>query len=425
MKAPQIDASAEVESSLSTAIGAWTERGRPGPLERWLGRHLDEDGTPHRIPHDPSSPILDSLLTARGERPGWPDRIDERLGQIVRCLLRTSRVDLTPATRAAGSADATLARATLVRFAESFPRSAEAQVIAWWVRGVPAPHVPPPLPAWSSARRAMAVLRPGWQKADDLLVVDHRQAGSTTDIGLVGAGVPWLGPSWQAPSSEERATAARPTFWQSTSAADLFEWTFTVGGLRHTRSALLLRGRSLALLADQVEGQPLRAAAPGPAECTIALPEGIQPAPIAGSRGLLLRPSEGRKSAQVLPVALPCADYQTDLGRFAIAPGGRLSMAVAPAGRRCWLPLLVSWDAARHRKTLSWRVLTVSQDSKICGRDVALAVRVSWGREETFVIYRSLAAPASRVFLGHQTGARFLVGTFSTDGDVEPILAVE
>ena len=52
-------------------------------------------------------------------------------------------------------------------------------------------------------------------------------------------------------------------------------------------------------------------------------------------------------------------------------------------------------------------------------------MRVSWGRDETYVIYRSLAQARSRAFLGHQTTARFLVGLFKRDGAVEPIMRVD
>ena len=93
-------------------------------------------------------------------------------------------------------------------------------------------------------------------------------------------------------------------------------------------------------------------------------------------------------------------------------------------GRRAWLPLLVSWDSLRNRKDVHWRVLTVSERSRIVGPDRAFAARVSWGRHETYVIYRSLGPPATRAFLGHQTRARFLVGLFTPDGTVEPILEV-
>ena len=102
-----------------------------------------------------------------------------------------------------------------------------------------------------------------------------------------------------------------------------------------------------------------------------------------------------------------------------------LELSVNPRGRRCWLPIVVSWDAQRHRKRLSWRVLTVSEQSRACPPDVAFAVRISWGRDDTLVVYRSFGPPAPRAFLGHQTKARFLVGKFTYEGSVEPLLSVD
>jgi hypothetical protein len=69
--------------------------------------------------------------------------------------------------------------------------------------------------------------------------------------------------------------------------------------------------------------------------------------------------------------------------------------------------------------------VTVAEKSRACPPDVAFAARVTWGRDETLVIYRSLARPALRSFLGHQTRARFLIGLFSDEGDVEPLVKVE
>jgi hypothetical protein len=61
----------------------------------------------------------------------------------------------------------------------------------------------------------------------------------------------------------------------------------------------------------------------------------------------------------------------------------------------------------------------------VCAPDEAFAVRVSWGRDDTLVIYRSLRPPGRRAFLGHLTSSRFLVGKFTTEGSVEPILCVD
>ena len=134
-----------------------------------------------------------------------------------------------------------------------------------------------------------------------------------------------------------------------------------------------------------------------------------------GSRAWLLAEPKRRGSAQVLPIGLPCLPYATDRGRFQVE-GRELALTQAAEGRRCWLPLLVSWDPTRNRKAVNWRILTVSERSRAVSSDRAFAARVSWGRDETYVVYRSLGPPAPRAFLGYQTRARFLFGQFTTDG---------
>ena len=104
-----------------------------------------------------------------------------------------------------------------------------------------------------------------------------------------------------------------------------------------------------------------------------------------------------RASARVLPVALAGT-----IGELAAGPDG-LVLRQPIAGRRGWLPLLVSWDAARNRKPARWRVVTVAEKSRACKPEVAFAARVWWSPADSLVIYRSLAAPASRCFLGYQT----------------------
>jgi hypothetical protein len=156
----------------------------------------------------------------------------------------------------------------------------------------------------------------------------------------------------------------------------------------------------------------------------LGLPPAIAAAPVEGSRALLLTGSKRRGSAQVLPIALPSLPYPTERGRLQ-AEGHELVLEQSSAGRRGWLPLLVSWDPSRHRKRLHWRILTVSERSRSVPPERALAARVSWGREETYVIYRSLAPPAPRAFLGHQTRARFLFGQFTSEGTVKPILSLD
>src|SRR5208283_2760933 len=125
----------------------------------------------------------------------------------------------------------------------------------WWLSLPDSLHVPPPLPALSSSRHVLAVLRGGWQKHDDLLVVDHRQREPQTRFELMGSGTSWLGGDWRLAGTAAAASCPKPDSWNSSSAADLLEWSCRSAGLRLTRTALLLRGRKLALLADQIDGK--------------------------------------------------------------------------------------------------------------------------------------------------------------------------
>ena len=158
--------------------------------------------------------------------------------------------------------------------------------------------------------------------------------------------------------------------------------------------------------------------------CRIAVPTTITAAPAVGCRAIRLTEPSKRGGALVLPIGLPCLAYPSDRGGIGVQDG-ELVLKQASEGRRCWLPLFVSWDPLRNRRRLQWRVLTVSEKSRNVPADRAFAVRVSWGKNEHYVIYSSLGPPALRAFLGCQTAARFLVGAFTKEGVVKPILTVE
>jgi hypothetical protein len=409
--------------SLERAITLWLRDGVPSALERWFERELDELGMPVLLGLPDWPNCVARLVWARSERPGWPKHLDARVLQFVGSLLRFSRTDGSVATVFDEQAPPGRSRADLSACAAAFPRSPESRVIGWWLNRADPRPVPPPLPACCGQASPLAALRASWQKDGDMLVLDHRRPGLTTRFELIGRGLPWLGPDWTLAGAPGRVSKPRCVNWQTSSVADLAEWTLRAGGVRLTRTALVLRGRRLALLAEQVDG---RSTSKGPLESLYSVPRGIAVELIDGSRGLVLRRIGRGRNAQVLPLALPCLPYETDRGTFGATAGGAgLALKQMPRGRRCWMPLLVSWDGLRHRKRLSWRVLTVSEDARICPPDLAFAVRVSWGRDETYVLYRSLGTPGLRAFLGHQTRARFLVGRFTGDGTVEPLVSID
>ncbi len=277
------------------------------------------------------------------------------------------------------------------------------------------PPSPPPLPSYSLGNRPLAVLRPDWSPGGDLVAIDHRRVGDETLLEVASRARTWLGPSWTSSEGLGKFTRARPTHWTSSPFVDSAEWTFKASSKRVTRCAVLLRGRSMALLGQQDDGGGASS------EVRFDLGDGVEARPIEGSRALLLSTGRGQPTARLIPLGLPSHDRPTDLGSIAVE-GRQVVIRQAVEGRRRWLPILICWG----KPPTTWRSLTVAYRSKTCRGDVAVAARVAWGRrDEGLVVYRSLGPPALRSFLGHQTGARFLVGAFTRSGDVRPILKVE
>jgi hypothetical protein len=127
----------------------------------------------------------------------------------------------------------------------------------------------------------------------------------------------------------------------------------------------------------------------------------------------------------VWPIGLPARDYPTERGVIEIGDAA-LHVTQAKPGSRLWLPVLLSWHPERDKAEIHWRQLTISQRRKVCRPGVGFAARVGWkGEPHSLVIYRSLGPPAARVFLGHQTTARFLIGLFSPEGRLKPLVNIE
>ncbi|HEX8201218.1 MAG TPA: hypothetical protein VF590_12080, partial [Isosphaeraceae bacterium] len=58
---------------IAPAAAAWVDGGDPRPLLAWLGRELDPEGVPRRLPAAAWGPCLAALADAFGVRPtGWP-----------------------------------------------------------------------------------------------------------------------------------------------------------------------------------------------------------------------------------------------------------------------------------------------------------------------------------------------------------------
>ncbi len=392
-------------------------RGGPKLGQQYLGAlpgdwraSLDEEGVPLADP-----------VGAWADGPSFPGNgpgeLDPLASGWLRAVLRFTRPDGSPVFGPRRRSPDRLR--TLAAWAGRVGDPGLATVMGWWLPGVPVGVVgasaPPPLPADARPDRPLAILRPDWTPRGDLVAVDHRSPGGSSLIEVAAKGQTWLGPTWSAPPGAGRVGRAVPASWTTGAFADGFEWTFKVGRRTITRTAVLLRGRSLALLGQQDDGD----ASPG--EIRLSLPDGIGATPDPATRSLVLSSGRGRPSARLIPIGLPASPYPTDRGSLELE-GSEVVLRQRGEGRRRWLALLVAWGKA----PTAWRTLTVAARSQACRPAEAFAARVAWGpADEGLVVYRSLAPPALRNFLGHQTRARFLIGAFTAAGNVRPLLKVD
>jgi hypothetical protein len=408
--------------SFHNALQQWVCRKNEQPLMRWLAHELDSRGSLARLAIPDWHLCLGALREARRSTGRLPAEWDDSLARLIIAALRFSRPDGSPA----GEFDTNGAYDPPEKTLRDWLTATEGTETAKYLRAWQSSrkrdlNFSPEAPAWEVARGVLSVLRDEASGNGDYVAVDHRLSGPSCRFELFGSGRSWLGPSWAIDGEAGASTRAKPGSRISAAGAEIAEWSYRLGTARVTQTIVLLAGRRIALLLALFES---RAPLTRGESVRLALPPSIVATPIRECRGFRLTGPKRSDSAQVLPIALPSLAYDTDRGTFH-TKGDSLALTQAPAGRRCWLPLLVSWDSARNRKTTTWRVLTVTERSKPVPPGRAFAARVSWGRHESYVIYRSLGPPASRAFLGYRTHARFLIGLFTPDGNVTPIVKID
>lgn len=401
-----------VPHALRDALAAWVDSGDDARLETKLDRFLDASGIPDGVPVEAWWPCLEAIERALEARPGsWPDGIAARVECWLRAALGGSRADGSTVFGPDGSPAGR--RALANRLAE---RLADPAILAALEsrspsrdRSAAGSTCLPPASLAATRRGVLAVLREGWGPQGDLLAIDHRETGSPCRLELLVGGRRLLGPSWPA------APTSAPKLVRSSIEPDaqVVEWSFREGPATVVRTAVLIPGRRLALLAEEREGP-----SPGTRAC-LDLASGVE-AVVAPLQPAVRLTARGRTLARLLPAGLTAGVGEVNVeGRSLVVTGA------GAVERRSWLPLLISWDPYRDRRTTLWKPLTVAEDSRRCPPGVAFAARVSWGRGDGLLIYRSLARPALRSFLGHQTRARFLIGVFTPTGDVLPVVKIE
>lgn len=381
-------------------------------LAHRLMRELDANGLPRGLDVRDWWPTVVQLCEANeSSAPGSDERRLESIRSLAAAAVRFARTDGSPVFTDGGD-HPTPER--LIRAAHSIGDERTGAVLRrWFPRLVPPERraSPPHLPAIAAETVPIAMLRADWSKSGDFLAVDDRAGGPACLIELQGGGVRWLGSNWRNSLDETGPRGAgRQVTWSTDSKVDIVEWEYELGRTRVQRSALLARGRKLAIVAEFVERLPERTRF----EARIAVPKSLTAAAANVPGGLVLKSGSSR-SAHVLA---PNASVRSN-------SDGQLHVVSRSEGETQWLPLLISWDSARNRKPLICRPVTVSSERKACSPQEAQAYWISWGRSESYVVFRSSGPAKPRAFLGHQTDSGFLFGVFTKTGDVEPLVEIE
>ena len=184
------------------------------------------------------------------------------------------------------------------------------------------------------------------------------------------------------------------------------------------RQMLLARRDAFLLVADAVLG-PQSAAVQH--ETTYPLADGIRFEPELETRdGLLL--NHGCLAA-VMPLSLP--EWRTAESASTLdCDAGELRLTHRDNTARMYVPLWFDLNPQRARKQRTWRRLTVAERMVTQPADVAVGYRIQ-SQTAQWLVYRSLAACASRSVLGQNYVNEFAISRFDTDGVVDELIQIE
>lgn len=279
-------------------------------------------------------------------------------------------------------------------------------------------------PASQSDWAKLLVSRTRWSADADSLVIAHHSAIPSIEFAAFGRR--FFSGTWDFRVRIDDADVALAAecdvvCWFSDADAEYVElqWT-TEPGLVICRQAMLTRGDHQLLLADSVAA-PARPAARVEIEAALPL--------VQGTSGELLRPGrEVRLNADKVPVR--CFPIALPMDRILRSTGSlependRLIVRQAGLGA-AYSPVLFDWHPRRRELPADWRLLTVTEDGRRLSAEAAVGCRIRLGKRQ-LLVYRNLnGSKAKRAVLGHHHDHETVIGRFTSDGEVDPLVLVE
>ena len=395
---------------------------------------LDGEGLPRFQHFDSLLPLLACWTRVRAmaeETPdgGWPPSADRQYAELVRHAVRLARVDasmmltdqmldgamLLSAARLSGSG-------RLGRLVRQWQAEVGKSPGRWHTKSDEWPRKRAN-PAVHSEWSEFALLRRDWSPASPRLAIGYTgrtlvcEAAAGRHVLLSGNCQPQIR---SAGRLLEPASDWEEVCWVSDADGDYVELEMHLENSVRIQRHMYLARRDLFLFsADAIlsaEGLPL--------EYSVSF--GVGP-------GLGLHPADetreawlvGKKpQATVLPLALP--EWQSDArgGRLNVVDGRLNLVQSAPPGHGLFAPLFFDLNRSRIGLPLTWRQLSVAENRVNQPADAAVGYRVQIGRQN-WLIYRSLTGAANRTLLGHHLLTQFLIGQFTSAGEVLTLVDIE
>ena len=404
-------------------------------LARSLVENADSDGTPRaevieRLPLWLAPLIRASLIAKRFDVKLWTNDQEQTLMSVVERAIPLCRPDGKSALSNGLKLQplpVLVAAAELFHLPEISREGGYLQSVKRVVAGQPARRVRNDgvvtMPSNQSDWARFALLRSDWSvNADSVAVAHHRQF---PQIDVTAAGKPLLHGDWTlelklGDAVVELAEEWSCVCWQSDPDADYIELQMRgPGKLRVERIIMLSRRERFLLLADSVSGAP-----PGRIEYRASLPL---------AEDILVRLDTPTREAQltmrgfkarVFPLAVAQDRVHSTPHEFT-ATAERLTLKQVAQGEGLFAPVLLDWHPDRTRADAQWRSLTVTEDGRVIGSDIAAGHRLKLG-DLQLLIFRSLKTTGeSRAVLGHHTHNETVIARIDKKGDIDPILLVE
>ena len=278
-----------------------------------------------------------------------------------------------------------------------------------------------PNPAFQADFASLVCLRSDWTRTAGRIVVMHHE--TVPQLALSSQEVEWLSGLWHL-ELDGVTNTDQPTgdwtcsCWFTDDEVSFVELQWKVSREIHIeRQILLARDEQFAVFADCVRGMD---ETPRTLRSCLPLGEGVQCKAEKNTRTWRLEANE--RTLRVFPLPLP--------DDFLIGTPGRLQgdeqtlTFETPVSGGAYLPMVLDWHPNRQNRRVDWRQLTVTEDGRRVGPDVAGGYRLRVGSYQ-LLLYRSLTEKRLRTVLGHHTGHETVIGRFDSEGDVQPLLLVE